>query len=58
VITDAERPALEAAFSPEELAAWEAAGSYLGWRAGFDADGPWRFMTVRGRGEPKGWSRP
>jgi len=46
VIGDAERPRLEAAFGAEFLRTWEGAGSYLGWRAGFDADGTWRFMVA------------
>ena len=46
VITSAERPRLAAAFGEEFLRNWEAAGAYLGWRAGFDADGTWRFMVA------------
>ncbi len=46
VIDDAERPDLEAAFGAEALAAWESAGRYLGWRAGFDDDGTWRFVVA------------
>jgi hypothetical protein len=46
VIGDAERSRLDAAFGAEFLRTWEGAGSYLGWRAGFDADGTWRFMVA------------
>ncbi len=46
VIGDAERPRLEAAFGAEFLRNWQGAGSYLGWRAGFDPDGTWRFMVA------------
>jgi hypothetical protein len=46
VIDDAERPDLEAAFGAEAVAAWESAGRYLGWRAGFDDDGTWRFVVA------------
>jgi hypothetical protein len=46
VIGAEERPRLAAAFGEEFLRDWETAGSYLGWRAGFDADGTWRFMVA------------
>jgi hypothetical protein len=45
-ISDEERPRLAAAFGEDSLLGWEAAGAYLGWRAGFDADGTWRFMVA------------
>jgi hypothetical protein len=46
VIGDGERDRLSAAFGEEFLRTWEQAGAYLGWRAGFDADGTWRFMVA------------
>lgn len=45
-IDAAERQALASAFGTEAVAAWESAGRYLGWRAGFDADGTWRFIVA------------
>lgn len=41
-----ERGRLAAAFGEDLLRSWEAGGAYLGWRAGFDADGTWRFMVA------------
>lgn len=46
VIGADERAALETAYGAESIRGWEAAGMYLGWRAGFDADGTWRFMVA------------
>jgi len=46
VIADAERAELEAAYGAESIRGWESAGMYLGWRAGFDPDGTWRFMVA------------
>ena len=42
----ADERALEAAYGAESIRGWEAAGMYLGWRAGFDPDGMWRFMVA------------
>lgn len=41
-----ERTALASAFGADSVAAWEAAGRYLGWRAGIDDDGTWRFIVA------------
>ena len=41
-----ERAELEARHGTEALAAWEAAGSYLGWRIGIDGEGRWRFFVA------------
>jgi hypothetical protein len=46
VIDASERAALDAAFGAETVRAWESAGRYLGWRAGFDDDGTWRFIVA------------
>jgi hypothetical protein len=41
-----ERAALEAAFGADALRAWDAAGRYLGWRAGIADDGTLRFIVA------------
>jgi hypothetical protein len=46
VITSDERPWLAVVYGEDFLRNWESAGAYLGWRAGFDADGTWRFMVA------------
>jgi len=46
VIAAGERDALVAAFGTDTVAAWETSGRYTGWRAGFDADGTWRFLVA------------
>jgi hypothetical protein len=46
LILDEERSGLAATFGAEQVRAWEAAGRYLGWRAGFDDDGAWRFIVA------------
>jgi hypothetical protein len=46
LIDPSERSAIETAFGPDTVRAWESAGRYLGWRAGFDDDGTWRFMVA------------
>jgi hypothetical protein len=46
LILDEERSGLAATFGAEQVRAWEAAGRYLGWRAGFDDDGTWRFIVA------------
>jgi len=46
VIADDERDALVSAYGADAVAAWERDGRYLGWRAGFDDDGTWRFMVA------------
>lgn len=46
VITDAERPGLEARYGAEAVRGWEAAGAYLGWRIGIQDDGTWRFLVA------------
>jgi hypothetical protein len=46
VIDASERAALDAVFGAETVRAWESAGRYLGWRAGFDDDGTWRFIVA------------
>jgi len=45
-IDASERPQLEAAFGADTLRAWESAGRYLGWRAGIDDQGEWRFIVA------------
>lgn len=45
-IDASERQSLETAFGVEAIAAWESAGRYLGWRAGIDDDGVWRFIVA------------
>jgi hypothetical protein len=46
VVDATERTDLEAAFGADTVSAWESAGRYLGWRAGFDDDGTWRFIVA------------
>jgi hypothetical protein len=46
VIATYERTAIEASFGPDAVRAWESAGRYLGWRAGFADDGTWRFIVA------------
>jgi hypothetical protein len=46
VIAPDERASLEATFGADTVRAWESAGRYTGWRAGFDDDGTWRFMVA------------
>jgi len=46
VIDEAERADLEAVYGADRIRDWEAAGDYLGWRLGIDADGVWRFLIA------------
>jgi hypothetical protein len=46
VIDSAERAALDAAFGADAVRTWETAGRYLGWRAGIDDGGTWRFIVA------------
>jgi hypothetical protein len=45
-IDASERQALASTFGADAVAAWEDAGRYLGWRAGVDDDGTWRFIVA------------
>jgi hypothetical protein len=45
-LTEAERRQLERIATPEAIAGWEQAGSYLGWRAGITRDGRWLFFVA------------
>jgi hypothetical protein len=38
--------ALEGVYSPEEIAAFEDFGGFIGWRAGITPDGRWRFYLA------------
>lgn len=45
-VTQAERDELRAIHTPAEIAGFDAARSYMGWRVGIAADGTWQFFTA------------
>ena len=44
--TAEDREALRLLYSPEDIASFEEAGGYLGWRVGIRADGTWLFFVA------------
>jgi hypothetical protein len=46
VIDTSKRPAVEAVFGADAVAAWDSSGRSLGWRIGIDDAGAWRFIVA------------